>query len=113
MASDPTVTNADSYSVLFENDQVRVLMYADEPGHRTTVHAHPDSVMYALTSFQRRLHVGDQQRDVEIAAGFAGWLPAQEHAGENIGDTPTRVLFVELKQSTASSGAALGPATDG
>jgi len=40
-----------------------------------------------------------------------GWLPAQEHAGENIGDTPTRVLFVELKDGAghARAGASLGP----
>jgi hypothetical protein len=33
-------------------------------------------------------------------------LPAQQHHGENIGDTPTHVLFVELKQD-AADGAAL------
>lgn len=27
-----------------------------------------------------------------------GWLPAQEHHEENIGDTPTHVIFVELKE---------------
>jgi hypothetical protein len=27
----------------------------------------------------------------------AYWLPAQTHAGENTGTTPTHVLFVELK----------------
>ena len=101
--SDPAVTNADVYSVVFENDRVRVLLYADQPGHRTTVHAHPDSVMYALSTFRRRLHAGDVHRDVEIEAGFTGWLPAQEHAGENIGDTPTQVLFVELKEASPSS----------
>ena len=30
---------------------------------------------------------------------LASWLPAQEHAGHNIGDTPTHVIFVELKNS--------------
>jgi hypothetical protein len=27
-----------------------------------------------------------------------GWLPAQQHHGENIGETPTHVIFVELKE---------------
>jgi hypothetical protein len=27
------------------------------------------------------------------------WLPAQRHHGENIGDTPTHVLYVELKEA--------------
>jgi hypothetical protein len=53
--------------------------------------------MYTLSSFRRRLVSGDVQRDVGLEAGVVGWLPAQEHHGENIGDTPTHVLFVELK----------------
>jgi beta-alanine degradation protein BauB len=67
--------------------------------------------MYTLSSFRRRLHAGDSQRDVEIMAGTTEWLPAQKHAGENIGDTDTHVIFVELKTTSAStSGAnALGP----
>ena len=37
------------------------------------------------------------QREVEMESGVAGWLPAQLHHGENIGETPTHVVFVELK----------------
>ncbi len=106
MTSDPAVSNPDAYTVVFENDQVRVLEYRDTPGHRTTPHVHPDSVMYTLSSFRRRLRQGDQQRDVELPAGMTGWLPAQEHSGENIGDTDTHVIFVELKASVAG---AVGP----
>src|SRR5215213_1610538 len=81
-------------------------------GERTTPHRHPDSVMYTLSSFRRRLHAGDQHRDVEMAAGFTGWLPAQEHAGENIGETDTHVLFVELKEGSpaATTDGRIGPA---
>jgi hypothetical protein len=114
MAEDPVASNPDAYSVIFENDRVRVLEYHDRPGHLTTPHAHPDSVMYTLSSFRRRLHAGGEHRDVEMAAGRAGWLPAQEHAGENIGDTETHVLFVELKEPApgggdGSSAGPLGP----
>jgi quercetin dioxygenase-like cupin family protein len=111
MSTDPVSTNPDAYTVLFENDSVRVLEYRDQPGHRTTPHTHPDSVMYTLSSFRRRLVSGDQRREVEMPAGVAGWLPAQEHAGENIGDTETHVLFVELKGAGTSDDAGLlGPA---
>ena len=101
MELDPVRTNPQHYRVLLENEQVRVLEYTDVPGDRTTPHSHPDSVMYTLSSFRRRLVSGDQQREVELVAGSAGWLPAQEHHGENIGETPTHVLFVELKQPAA------------
>jgi quercetin dioxygenase-like cupin family protein len=109
---DPAVTNADNYKVIFENEQVRVLEYTDAPGDITTPHQHPDSVMYTLSSFRRRLHSGDAHRDVELQAGTVGWLPAQQHHGENIGDSATHVIFVELKSTepTASTATgALGP----
>lgn len=110
---DPVVTNPDHYKVVFENDRVRVLEYIDHPGHKTTPHEHPDSVMYTLSSFRRRLYSEDgQTRDVEIAAGTTGWLPAQQHAGHNIGDTDTHVIFVELKASGTrldAEAAGIGP----
>lgn len=112
MSLDPTLTNPDHYAVVFENDRVRVLEYRDQPGDVTTPHAHPDSVMYTLSSFSRRLVSGDQARDVEMTSGMVGWLPAQEHRGENTGDTPTHVLFVELKEPASVldvEGARLGP----
>jgi quercetin dioxygenase-like cupin family protein len=111
MTLDPVVTNPSFYKVIFENDHVRVLEYTDQPGDRTTPHQHPDSVMVTLSSFRRRLYSGDSQRDVEISAEKASWLPAQQHAGHNIGDTPTHAIFVELKDpaSAAPSPGALGP----
>lgn len=111
MSLDPVATNPAHYRVVFENDRVRVLEYTDVPGDRTTEHEHPDSVMVTLSSFRRRLHGGGTHRDVELTRGTAGWLPAQSHAGENIGDTPTHTMFVELKGGgTADPGAGrLGP----
>jgi beta-alanine degradation protein BauB len=109
MSLDPVVTNPEHYQVVFENDRVRVLEYRDQPGQSTTPHEHPDSVMYTLSSFRRRLVSGDVQRDVELEAGTVGWLPAQEHRGENTGETPTHVIFVELKEiGTHGIGTAAG-----
>ena len=101
---DPCVTNPDHYKVVFENDRVRVLEYKDKPGDRTTPHEHPDSVMYTLSSFRRRLYAADNQvREVEMKEGLTGWLPAQRHSGHNIGDTDTHVIFVELKEGGAGA----------
>jgi hypothetical protein len=112
---DPALTNPDHYKVVFENERVRVLEYLDRPGDKTTQHEHPDSVMYTLSTFRRRLYAANgDTRDVQIEAGTTGWLPAQQHAGHNIGDTDTHVLFVELKEGPAAPGrrgdAGLGPA---
>ena len=114
MPSDPTITDPGLYRVVFENDRVRVLEYRDRPGDRTHPHGHPDSVMVTLSSFRRRLHGGDGRRaDVDLPAGQVRWVGAQEHAGENIGTTDTRTIFVELKEprpaGSGSSEAPLGP----
>lgn len=110
MSDDPVITNPELYRVIFENDHVRVLEYSDRPGDRTQPHVHPDSVMYTLSSFRRRLVSGGQEAEVELPAGIARWLPAQEHSGENIGNTETHVVFVELKRAAAVPGKpVLGP----
>jgi hypothetical protein len=111
MSRDPAVTNPDLYRVVMENERVRVLEYRDRPGDRTTPHRHPDSVMVTLSAFRRRLIDGDRSTDVELAGGLVRWLPAQEHAGENIGESDTHVIFVELKEPrrAPASGSALGP----
>jgi hypothetical protein len=108
---DPVTTNPDLYRVVFENERVRVLEYRDRPGDRTTPHEHPDSVMHTLSTFRRRLGADGHEREVELPAGMTGWLPAQRHYGENIGDTETHVLFVELKEHhEGPSPDAMGPA---
>ena len=108
---DPTETDPDKYQTIFENDRVRVLEYRDQPGDRTSPHDHPDSVMYTLSSFRRRLIAASGEHvDVVLTEGESRWLSAQRHSGENIGDTPTHVIFVELKEPPATSGpGGLGP----
>ena len=102
--ADPTSTDPDKYKVIFENERVRVLEYSDEPGQSTKPHQHPDSVMYTLSSFERRLVAeSGESRDVSLTVGEVRWLDAQTHSGENIGQTPTHVIFVELKPESVSS----------
>ena len=113
MTQDPVATNPDHYSVVFENDRVRVLEYRDSPGVRTTPHAHPDSVMVTLNAFSRRLYSGEKTMDVTLGAGEARWLEAQTHSGHNVGSTETHVIFVELKEPAVGGATAredsLGP----
>ena len=101
MYADPVVTNPDLYTVVFENDRVRVVEYRDRPGDKTKPHGHPDSVMIPLSSYRRRLSRDGRLLDVDIQAGGARWLDAEEHAGENIGDTDSHALFIELKEGRA------------
>ncbi len=110
--TDPIASDSDKYSVIFENERVRVLNYLDAPGASTDPHEHPDSVMITLSSFERRLRQGEQSVDVHLDAHSVRWLDAQSHAGENIGQSATHVIFVELKDRPTGDGgsdAVLGP----
>ncbi len=113
MSPDPVKTNPNNYSVILENDRVRVLKYHDSPGTLTLAHDHPDSVMITFSAFQRELIHGDSKVKVSLPAGQALWLSAQSHAGHNIGETDTDVYFVELKEppdkASDSRRTALGP----
>ena len=114
MATDPVVSNPSLYSVIFENDRVRVLEYLDQPGDESVQHDHPDSVMVTLTSFQRRLSAGERSVDVDMPANTARWLAAQSHSGHNTGSSPTHCIFVELKEPSTnpdSAGPVLGSMT--
>ena len=111
--ADPTQTDPDKYKVVFENDRVRVLEYRDQPGQKTRAHSHPNRVMVTLSGFERRLVAeSGNSREVTIPAGEVRWLDAQVHSGENIGQSATHVVFVELKDGEAVSGdePRLGPA---
>jgi hypothetical protein len=111
MSVDPVIACPDLYRVVFENERVRVLEYRDVPGDRTAPHHHPDTVMYTLGSFQRRITAGDRHVDVDLEVGQVRWVAAQDHAGENIGTTPSHAIFVELKETDGVSqpAASLGP----
>ncbi|MBF4571922.1 cytoplasmic protein [Herbiconiux sp. VKM Ac-1786] len=114
MDDDPTVTNPDNYTILWENEFVRVLDYVDVPGTQTVPHRHPNTVMVTLTDFSRRLRSDRAAVDTQMTAGTAVWLPAQSHWGENTGLTPTHVILVELKRGGAGdeSPTSLGPETN-
>ena len=113
---DAVSTDPDFYSVVFENERVRVLEYRDTPGARTNRHHHPDSVMIPLAGFERRLVHGEREADLSYEPGAALWVPAESHIGENIGSTDSHAILVELKDPSpgdTSGEAHPGPAVGG
>jgi hypothetical protein len=68
----------------------------------TTPHDHPDSVMVTLSFFERKLHFDDKVVNVSMKSGQTNWLAKQRHAGENVGNTETHVIFIELKEHAPS-----------
>jgi quercetin dioxygenase-like cupin family protein len=100
VAQDAVQTDGDKYKVILENACVRVLDYQDAAGEKTHQHTHPAFVLYALSPFKRTLTLPDGKvLRREFKAGDVMWSEAQTHIGENIGETPTHVVIVELKQA--------------
>ena len=108
---DPVAMAPHVYKVVFENDKVRVLEATDKPGDKAEMHSHPDTLMYVLAPFKRKLTLANGRVvNVEQKSGDIRWMPAQSHSGENTGDTETRALFIEFK---TDSKAEVKPASPG
>jgi beta-alanine degradation protein BauB len=85
---DPAVTDAGKYNVILGKESTRVLEYRDRPSEKTNQHRHPESVLYALSAFDRGLQFPDStSRTHHLKTGDVFFLPAQTHIGENIGST--------------------------
>jgi quercetin dioxygenase-like cupin family protein len=94
----PTETDPDKYRLVLENEHVRVYDYVDQPGDRTQLHHHDAFVLHALSPFKRKLTFENGESSIkEFKGGETFWAEAQNHIGENIGETETHVLIVELK----------------
>lgn len=85
-----------------ENDQVRVLMVTDLPGHKSALHEHKlNRVMIYLDPGTDRIAYEDGRvEDLKFGANEIRWSPAgAKHTSENIGERPFRVVEVELKKA--------------
>jgi beta-alanine degradation protein BauB len=88
------------YSVLFENDRVRVLDVRMKPGEKSAMHSHPAYVVYVLDAAAKvKLTSSDgQSAQVELKPGGVMWREPETHAAENSGSSNLHAVFVELKK---------------
>lgn len=97
-AQDPVVVGPSVYSVVFENEKVRVSEISFDPGESIAMHSHPDHFVYVLTPGTLKLGYPDgHSSDFAGTPGQVVWIPAESHAAVNIGTTQFRGLVVELK----------------
>ena len=96
---DPTVVSPDMYTVLFENEHVRVVEYKIGPGERDNWHAHPPKVSYVVEAGRLQITTAaGESFAVGEERGSVRWLgTVGRHFGENIGERPVRIMFVEVK----------------
>ena len=95
---DPTVVDADHYTVEFENDAVRVLRIAYDPGEESVMHYHPDGVALFLTDHVVEMDLPDGSvEELSAAAGDVAFAPGGQHLPRNVADSPVQVVLIELQ----------------
>ncbi len=95
----------ETHSLVFENDNVRVIATQIAPGETTALHTHcwPQvMIVESFSDFVRRDDSGNVVADSRGSAlpqsGAAVWLEAlPPHTLENVGDELIRVIGVEVK----------------
>lgn len=98
---DPAIVSPDMYKVLLENEHVRVVEYEILPGQKDNWHTHPAKVSYVVTGGSLRISPEEGESFiVEEKAGSTIWFEAVgKHFGENVGQTPVHIVFVEINET--------------
>ena len=110
LAQDPVKLSPNLYTVVMENDQVRVLEFRVKPGDKEPMHSHPAAVVYLFTDAKAKATTPDGKFQIfENKAGETIWSEPVTHAWEHMGPGNGRVLIVELKKGTPPKPAALKP----
>jgi hypothetical protein len=104
-APDLVLAEPEQARVLLENDRVRVLDVRVGVGQHQAMHSHPDHLVYPLSAYRVEHIAADGSTSIgERQPGEVVWLPAESHAGRNVGDTALHVLIIELKERAPVSG---------
>src|SRR5436853_3412335 len=104
LAQDPVKVDPKHYSIVSENDQVRILKAHYGPHEKSVMHSHPNVVAVFLTDGKGVFHLpGGKEQDFTAKGGVAQYTPAGTHLPENTSDTPMDVIIVELKGHAAKS----------
>ena len=95
---DAVKTDPKHYSVISENDQVRILRVHYGAHEKSIMHSHPNSVAVYLSDSTGKFTLPDgKTQDITTKAGEAQFTPAATHLPENTGDNPLDLIVVELK----------------
>jgi len=98
MAKDAAEAAPNVYTVLFENERVRLLEGRVRPGESSSMHSHPDGLTYVLQGGKATVSTpSGGHAEVELKDGQFGWQEPKEHSATNLGATDIVVLFFEPK----------------
>ena len=103
-AQDPVKVDPNNWKVEFENAQVRVLRSQIPPHGKLGMHEHPANVLIPLTDARVKDILPDgKTSERQFKAGQTTWRDAVKHANENLGNTATESILVELKAKPAAA----------
>ena len=101
-AQDAAKVDPKHYSVVSENDQVRILKVHYGPHEKSVMHSHPATVAVFLSDAKGQFSYPDgKQESFADKAGDAQYAASTIHLPENTGDNAMDVIVVELKGSAA------------
>ena len=99
MAENLEKLDPEVYTVLLENDQVRVLECRYQPGWKSPMHSHPNAIVYPFKNSKIKFTFPDDKTiEKEFKAGQVVWIEAVTHSAENVGNAASHALIVELKE---------------
>ncbi|HXZ81602.1 MAG TPA: hypothetical protein VEG30_16865 [Terriglobales bacterium] len=108
-AQDAVKVDPKHYTVVSENDQVRILKAHYGAHEKSVMHSHPATVAVFLTDGKGQFTLPDgKKQPFTTKAGDAQYNAATTHLPENTGDTGFDVIVVELK-GTAGKPAKAAP----
>jgi quercetin dioxygenase-like cupin family protein len=98
LPQDPVKLSPQMYTVLLENEHVRVLEFRAKSGEKEPVHSHPAAVVYFLSGSKARFTTPDgKSEERESKTGTAIWSEPVTHSYEHLGPADGHILMVEMK----------------
>jgi len=95
---DPVKVDPKHYSVVLENDRVRVLRAKYGPHEKSVMHEHPAVAAVFMTDAHVKFTMADgTSQESNVKAHDAMWNPAGKHLPENLTDKPMEVIVIEVK----------------
>ena len=101
-AQDAVKVDPKHYTVVSENDRVRILKVHYGPHEKSVMHKHPATVAVFLTDAKGVFTFPDgKKQEFNVKVGEAMYDAATTHLPENTGDAAMEAIVIELKSHAA------------
>ncbi len=108
LAQDPVKVDPKHYTVVTDNDQVRILKVHYGAHEKSVMHSHPNLAAVFLNDSKGQFTFPDgKKQEFTAKAGDAQYEAAVTHLPENTGDNGMDLIVVELKGHAAKAKSAM------